>query len=127
MWVLFFFLKFVESEIFFQVSKYFPKAPKKNPGALFFFFVVLWVGLGGRQPDPPPPLPTSSSPSGGARLCGRRRLGMVGWGSQRTEGRSAFSGWLGKLHQRGPPLPLAREQAMKGSPIGELFKSLFLQ
>lgn len=54
MWVLFFFLKFVESEIFFQVSKYFPKAPKKNPGALFFFFVVLWVGLGGRQPDPPP-------------------------------------------------------------------------
>lgn len=56
------------------------------------------------------------------------RLGMVGWDSQPTDrGRSAFSGWVGKLSQCGFPLPLAREEAAMGSPIGEPFMSLFLQ
>ena len=71
-----------------------------------------------------PPLPASAGPSGGARLCGRRRLGMVGCGSHPAEGQER-PGLQREARPQRPPLLQAGEETAESSPIGEPFISLF--
>lgn len=120
---------FSELVLFFPSLKPFFGAVKK-PGALCFCFVGLWlrVGVGvGDGETACPPLLASSGPSGGARLCGRCRLGMVGCGSHPVEGRSAFLAHQGSSARAVPSLSKSQEKAAESSPIGEPFISLFLQ
>lgn len=120
---------FFRASTFFSCLKPFFGAVKK-PGALCFCFVGLWlrVGVGaGDGKTACPPLLASSGPSGGARLCGRCRLGMVGCGSHPVEGRSAFLAHQGSSARAVPSLSKAQAKAAESSPIGEPFISLFLQ
>lgn len=68
--------------------EYFLRAREKAQGFVLLFCGVVAARCGGKMARPPPS--ASAGPSGGARLCGRRRLGKVGCGSHPAGGASAF-------------------------------------
>lgn len=120
-------LLFFRASNFFQVSNISLGPRHKARGFVLLFCGVVPAGRckGGDGLFPSASLRTG--PSGGARLCGRRRLGMVGRGSHPAEGRRVLLAHREARPEWPPLLPQYGEEAAESSPIGEPFISLFLQ